>query len=82
MEIKKGKDKLILTKADAKVLIYARELLYDIYQGSSDGDDLNTYSYSAYERLNNFLSCANIDIKGKQKSSTEVVIVSIDKFEF
>lgn len=83
MEIKKGRDKLILTEEEAKVLINARELLDEIYKGSSDGDELETYSHDAHEELENFLSWVDIDVEAKQeKPTTEVVVVSIDEFEF
>lgn len=83
MEIKKGRDKLILTEEEAKVLINARELLDDIYQNASDGDELETYSHDAHTELDNFLSWVDIDVEIKQeKPTTKVVVVSIDEFEF
>ena len=83
MIIKQGRDKLILTEEEAKVLINARELLNDIYQNASEGDDLETYSHDAHEELESFLNKMNIDVEVKQeKPTTKVVVVPIDEFEF
>lgn len=83
MEIKKGRDKLILTEEEAKVLINARELLDDIYQNASEDDELEVYARDAHTELENFLSYVDIDVEVKQKEPTiKVVVVSIDEFEF
>lgn len=83
MEIKKGRDKLILTEEEAKVLINARELLNDIYQNASEDDELESYSHYGHEMLCNFLNDVDIEVEIKQKEpTTKVVVVSIDEFEF
>lgn len=82
MEIKRGKDRVILTEEEAKILINARDILYDIHQDSSD-DDLIAYSYAAANELNNFLSDMDIEVEIEQKEpTTKVVVVSLDEFEF
>lgn len=83
MEIKKGRDKLILTEEEAKVLINARELLDDIFSNASVDNELETYSESARDGLIDFLDTVDIEVKVKQtEPTTKVVVVSIDEFEF
>lgn len=83
MEIKKGRDKLILTEEEAKVLINARGLLDDIYQNASNDDELESYAHAALEELRNFLSDMDIEV-GIEKTDPikKIVVVSIDEFEF
>lgn len=83
MEIKRGKDKLILTEEEAKILLNARELLEDIYQNASNDDELESYSHAALEELNNFLGDMDIEVEVRQtEPTTKVVIVSIEEFAF
>lgn len=83
MKIKRGKDKLILTEEEAKILLNARELLEDIYENASIDDELESYSQNALDELNNFLGDMDIEVEIEQKEPTiKVVAVSIEEFAF
>ena len=82
MEIKKCRERLILTEEEAKILIKARDLLENVYENAY-GDDLETYSEVAANELNNFLADMDIEVEIKQKEpAKEVAVISLDEFEF